>query len=408
MSYLAIINIEKLYTGSGEVYEHCSLLIENDSIKEVHFDRNFDHHLDKEQIIDAKNSIVTPGLIDGHTHPVFDGSRAFELDYKLAGMSYSEITEKGGGINFTTLKTRNASREQLKRNLMSFCDNILSHGTTTVEVKSGYHLEPEGELLALEIIQEVNKEHSVELIPTFLGAHLVAPEYKKDPDVYVNILLDMMSEVKSQGIARFTDVFCDKGAFTVEQTFELIDSSIKYGLPVRIHGEEIERTGIAEQSAKKYTGKWIKSVDHLLKATEDDFRVLAENSVTATFMPIAPVVLFEHKWHSYNILKNSMVNIGLGSDFNPNSWFLSMQNVMSFATYFMKIPPLVALESATKNNAQSLQLDNTGVIMENKRADLVLFHVSDINEISYQIGANNVNKVIKEGKLVIDRGVEGK
>ena len=253
---------------------------------------------------------------------------------------------------------------------------------------------------ALEIIAEVNKEHAIDLVPTFLGAHLIAPEYKNKPEDYVSVVLDMMSSVKSQGIAKFSDVFCDKGAFSIDQTFELIDESIKYGMPVRLHGEEIVRTGIAEQSATKYGGKWISSIDHLLKATQNDFRVLAENNVTATFMPIAPIVLFDHNWPNYDILNDTGVNIGLGTDFNPNSWFLSMQNVISYATYFMKVPPLAALTAATSGNAISLHLDNFGVIQEKNQADLVIFNVADISEISYQIGANNVAHVIKSGKII--------
>lgn len=403
MSNLGLINIKKLYSGSEHIHENYSLLIVNGIIKEISNEPKNDFSLENDQLIDVKNNILTPGLIDGHTHPVFEGSRSFELDYKLQGMTYSEITEKGGGINFTTNATRNALKKTLKDNLLSFCNNIIAHGSTTAEVKSGYHLEPEGELLELEIINEVNQEHAVHLIPTFLGAHLIAPEFKDNPDDYVNLLVNMMPDVKKQGIAKFTDVFCDKGAFTVDQTFELIDSSIENDIPVRLHGEEIIRTGIAKECAKKYGGKWIKSVDHLLKATEEDFITMAKYGVTATFMPVAPIVLFDHTWPSYDMLKNTNVNIGLGSDFNPNSWFYSMQQVISFATYFMKIPPNKALSFATKNNAESLLENNLGEIKEGKIADLVIFNVNDISEISYQIGANNVSKVIKDGKLIFEK-----
>ena len=401
--FKAIINIGTMYTGSNTVINNCSILIEKELIKEISLDKKNHFGLSKDQIIDANNKIIIPGFIDGHTHPIFHGSRAFEIDYKLQGMSYSQIAEKGGGINYTTSKTREASKKQLKSNLKAFCDNALKTGTTSAEIKTGYHLNSEGELLELEIIEEVNNEHEMTLIPTFLGAHLVPKEFKNNPEDYVNLIIEMISEVKNQGIAHFTDVFCDKGAFTVDQTMAIIKESINHNIPVRLHGEEIVRTGIAQEAATKYGGKWIKSVDHLLKATYEDFEILAKNGITATFMPIGPIVLFDQQWPQYNEFSNIQnLLIGLGSDFNPNSWFYSMQTVMSLATYFMKIPPHQGLISATKNNANSLLLQERGILEVGMKADLVLMNVENVSEISYQFGANNVDKVLKEGKLIIE------
>ena len=400
MEFKALTNIGKLFVQENKIIENASLLIENNTIKEISHDPNSTFGLDQDQIINLEKHTLIPGLIDGHSHPIFVGSRAFEIDYKLQGLSYSQITEKGGGINYSTKLTRKASREQLKENLLNFCNNILAFGTTSVEVKTGYHLNIEGELLALEVIEEAQKETPVTLIPTFLGAHLVPSEFKGKEEKYVQKICEVMPEVKKQGIAQFTDVFCDKGAFTVDQTLEMIDESIKNGLPIRLHGEELIRTGIASESAKKYSGKWIRSIDHVLKATEEDFRVLAENDVVATFMPVAPIVLFDHQWPDYEMLKRTNVSTGLGSDFNPNSWIYSMQLVISFATYFMKMPPVVALTSATQTNAQSLGVPDRGSIEAGKKADLVELAVEEISEIPYQIGVNNVKRVFKDGKMV--------
>jgi imidazolonepropionase len=401
MNYKALTNIGMLYTNNNSNKNSSgSLLIENDSIKEISFDPNEHFSLESDQIFDMNNNVVIPGFIDGHTHPIFAGSRAFEIDYKLQGLSYSQITEKGGGINYTTKLTRQATKEQLKKNLLSFCNNILTYGTTTVEVKTGYHLEPQGELMALEIIKEAQEETPVTLIPTFLGAHLVPDEFKGKSDDYVEQINSMIPEVKRQGIAKFTDVFCDKGAFTVDQTMDIIDTSIKNNIPVRLHGEEIIRTGIAKESAEKYTGKWISSIDHLLKATEEDFHVLAKNKVTATFMPIAPIVLFDPTWPDYMMLQKTNVSIGLGTDFNPNSWLYSMQLVLFMSTYLMHIPPIKALECATKNNALSLKLQDCGTLEIGNKADLLELNIKDISEIPYKIGFNTVNKIFKNGKFV--------
>lgn len=400
MEFNALQNIGKLFINESSIITNASILIENDIIKAISQDPFDSFSLEKSQIIDINQNTITPGFIDGHTHPVFSGSRAFELDLKLKGFSYSEIAAKGGGINYSTSLTRKASKEELKANLLKFCDSILSLGTTSAEIKTGYHLNIEGELLALEIINEVQSETPVTLVPTFLGAHLVPSEYKGKEDQYVQKLCEILPEVKNQGIAKFTDVFCDKGAFTLDQTLELIEASIKNNLPLRLHGEEIERTGIANVSAKRYTGKWIASIDHLLKATEEDFAVMAKNNVTSTFMPVGPIVLFDHSWPDYKMLKKTGVKIGLGSDFNPNSWFYSMQMVISFATYFIHLPPSKALVSATKMNANSLGLHDRGSIEVGKKADLVELTIKDVAEIPYQIGVNNVKRVFKNGKLV--------
>ncbi len=400
MPFKALENIGKLFIGQNSLITNASILIENDSIKEISYEPSESFGLEKSEIYDINQNFIIPGFIDGHTHPIFSGSRAFELDYKLKGLAYSEIAEKGGGINYSTSLTRKASKTELKTNLLKFCNNILSLGTTSAEIKTGYHLNIEGELLALEIVNEVQNQTPVTLVPTFLGAHLVPNEFKGKEDQYVQNLCEIMPEVKNQGIAKFTDVFCDKGAFSLDQTIELIDASIKSNLHVRLHGEEIERTGIASESAKRYTGKWVSSIDHLLKATEEDFATMAKNHVTATFMPIGPIVLFDQKWPNYNLLKKTNVNFGLGSDFNPNSWFYSMQLVVSFATYFMHIPPNEALLSATKKNADSLGLQDRGSIEVGKKADLVELTINDVAEIPYQIGVNNVKRVFKNGKLV--------
>lgn len=399
MTAQALTNIGTIFIDRSTTISNASLLIENDRIKEVSHDPENTFGLERDQVIDCNKNLIVPGFIDGHTHPIFSGSRAFELNYKLQGLSYSEIAEKGGGINYSTSLTRKASKNELKGNLLSFCNNILAHGTTSAEIKTGYHLNIEGELLALEIIKEAQEETPVTLVPTFLGAHLVPTEFKGKEEDYVQKLCEVLPEVKKQGIASFTDVFCDQGAFTVDQTMELLQASINNKLPVRLHGEEIIRTGIASESAKKF-GSWISSVDHLLKATEEDFKVLAGKGITATFMPVGPIVLFDHQWPDYSMLKKSKVSVGLGSDFNPNSWLYSMQLVQSFATYFMHMPPVEALVSATKNNAESLGLSDCGIIEVGKKADIVELSIDTISEIPYQIGSNNVKRVFKSGRLV--------
>ncbi len=400
MSSLIIKNASYVYTGKM-LLQNKSIVIENGKILEIipaGKEKEYLNLGDYEQI-DASGRTVIPGFVDSHTHAIFAGDRAFELGMKLEGKTYLEILEKGGGISYTVNQTRKASKEELLGLLLKRLDQFLLHGTTTIEIKSGYHLDVEGELFALEVLAEADKIHPIKIVPTFLGAHLVPREYLENPDDYVSLIVDdMLPLVKKQGIARFTDVFCDKGAFSVEQTRVILEKSVDLDIPVRVHGEEIERTGISRIAATEYDAA---SVDHLLKATIDDLQIMAENKTVAGVMPMGPIALFTHDFVPFSRLKEAGVEIALATDFNPNSYLQNMFLTIGLASYFAGFPPKDALRAATLGGARSLQLENVGLIQLGFLADLMIIDAPSIDHIPYCFGKNLAHTVIIKGKVVV-------
>ncbi len=400
MSSLVIKNASHVYTGKTLLQDR-SIVLEKGKILEILPAGKEMEYLnlgDYEQI-DASGKTVIPGFVDSHTHAVFAGDRAFELGMKLEGKTYLEILEKGGGIAYTVNQTRNASKEELLDSLLKRLDQFLLHGTTTIEVKSGYHLDVEGELLALEVLAEADAIHPIKIVPTFLGAHLVPQEFKSNPDDYVSLIVDdMLPLVKKQGIARFTDVFCDEGAFSVDQTRIILEKSLNLDIPVRVHGEEIKRTGISRIAATEYNAA---SVDHLLKATVDDLQIMAENKTVAGVMPMGPIALFTHDFVPFSRLKEAGVEIALATDFNPNSYLQNMFLTIGLASYFAGFPPKDALRAATLGGARSLQLENVGLIQPGFLADLVIIDAPSIDHIPYYFGKNLAHTVIARGEVVV-------
>ncbi len=397
---LLIKNLEQLFTGL-ELLKNVSITMKNGKFSEIIPAGKEQEYLmvSEYEVIDGSGKTALPGFVDSHTHPVFIGERAFELGLKLEGKSYLEILERGGGIKYSMAKTREASKKELLNSLLKRLDEFLLNGTTVVEAKTGYHLNKEGELLALEVIEEANKLHIVKLIPTFLGAHLVPPEYSERPDAYVELITDeMLPEVKKQGIAKFTDVFTDKGAFDVDQTRQILSRSKELGIPVRVHGEELVRTGISRIAAEEFGAV---SVDHLLNATLEDLKIMAENGTVAGVMPMGPVVLFKNRFVQYSLLKEAGVTVALASDFNPNSYVQSMFTVIGLASYFSHFPVQEALKAATYGGAESLRLKNKGVVREGYDADLVLLDAPTADHIPYYFAKNLTNTVIIEGEIVV-------
>lgn len=344
--------------------------------------------------ISGKGMIASHGFNDAHTHAIFGGDRFFELSLKLKGLSYSQILSQGGGIKKTVHATRQASDSELKESLRGRLDVMLSHGSLMVEVKTGYGLTTYDEIRQLRIINELNKEHPVEVVPTFGAAHVVPPE--KTREEYINeILDDMLPVIAKEKLATTTDVFCDKGAFTVEEAETIFQRSISLGIPIRVHAEELEYTGIGKIAAEKYNSL---SADHLLLANREDFEVLGRTGTVATFMPLAPIGLFtDNKPKDW---KDTGATIALGSDFNPNNWIVSMQTAIRMAVFTYKMKPLSAFQAATMGSYKSITGLEFGLLEEGHSADLILIQGSGLDEISAKIGQNLVKYVIKGGELI--------
>ncbi|NHJ20023.1 MAG: imidazolonepropionase [Candidatus Lokiarchaeota archaeon] len=351
-------------------------------------------------IIDATNRLVTPGLIDPHTHIIFDGYRENELEMKLAGKSYIEILESGGGILKTVKATRKAPLAQLIKNGRIILDRMMEYGTTTIETKSGYGLDVENEVKSLLAVKELNLEHPMDIISTFLGAHAVPPEFKGKTDEYVDLIItEMIPKIVEEELAEFCDVFCEEGIFSLEQTKKIINAAVKSGLKPQIHIDEIVDTSGALLAAELNAIQ----VGHLLRSNDKGLEALKSSNTIATLLPGTPFCLMLKDYAPARKMIEMGIPIALATDLNPNCWTESLQIIIALACYHMKLSPAEALSAVTINAACALnRQEEIGSLEVGKKADLVVFDIPSHNFLPYHFGVNLVSKVIKNGKIVID------
>ncbi|KYO65853.1 imidazolonepropionase [Thermovenabulum gondwanense] len=347
--------------------------------------------------IDANGKLVTPGLVDPHTHLIFAGWRQKELSLKIKGYKYLDILKMGGGILYTVEKTRNASLQELVENAKKSLKIMLSYGTTTCEAKSGYGLNVEDELKSLRAIQILNESQPVEIVPTFMGAHAVPNEYK-DKREYIRIVKEVMiPKVKKENLAEFCDVFCEEGVFDLKESEEILEQGKKYGLIPKIHADEITSMGGAKLAAKVGAV----SAEHLIHADDEGIEELAKKGVIAVLLPGTSFYLGEN-FAKAEIFKEKNVPIALATDFNPGSSpNESLQIVMNLACLKYKLTPEEVLTAVTLNAAAAInRASKIGTIEEGKNADIIIWEAEDLDFICYHYGTNLVNKVIKKGELV--------
>ena len=344
--------------------------------------------------IDASDKIVMPGFVDSHTHLVFSGSREFELDMKLKGMSYMDILRKGGGILYTVNKTRKADIASLINESKNRLDNMLIHGTTTCEAKSGYGLDVNSELKILKVQKKLNKIHDVDIVSTFLGAHAVPIDYSNNE--YVDIIInDMLPKVKN--LAEFCDVFCEKGVFSYAQSKKILEAGLKNGLIPKIHADEIVDTGGAELS----TVVNAISADHLLMASEKGLKKMAKKRVVGVLLPGTPFSLMMQKYANARKMIKMGIPIALATDLNPNCWIENMQFIIQLACLNMKMTSAEAITASTFNSACAIGLnEKIGSLEIGKKADVLLLNCPNHNFIPYRNGVNLVKTVIKNGKII--------
>jgi imidazolonepropionase len=353
--------------------------------------------------LDAEGMLVTPGLIDSHTHSVFAGRRESEFEEKLKGASYREIAEAGGGILETVRQVRKASLQELVELTLPRLDVMLAHGTTTAEVKSGYGLTTTDELKMLEAVRALDRIHPVSLIPTFLGAHEFPPEFRDRKEQYIDLLIEeMLPAVVERDLARFCDVFCETGWFDREQSRRILTVARALGLRIRLHADEFSPSGAAELAAELGA----MSADHLVAVSEEGLRMMRASAVIATLLPGTVFFLGLPQRPPVGRMRELGIPIALASDFNPGSSMTqNLQLVQSMAAVLFRMTPAECLNACTVNAAFSLGVaDSAGSIEPGKRADLAIFDVDDYRTISYHFGVNHCHTAVKDGKIVYAHG----
>ena len=339
-------------------------------------------------IVDANRALVTPGLVDAHTHLIFGGWRQNELGLKLHGASYLDIQNAGGGIQSTTNATRSATEEELADKAEKALDEMLRFGTTTCEAKSGYGLATEHELKELRVIRELNERHPIDLVATFMGAH----------QEYVRLVCEeMMPLVQEQGIAKFCDVFCEADTFTAEESRRILEAGLKCGLRPKIHADEIEAIGGSQLAGE--IGAI--SAEHLIVCPPEGIASMAKGGVIACLLPATSFNLGATFAPARDMV-NAGVPVAMATDFNPGSCpCLNMQFVINLGCLKYRLTPEEILTAVTLNGAAAIDLaDKVGTIEVGKKADLVIWDAPDLDYICYRVGSNLVKTVIKAGEIV--------
>jgi len=352
-------------------------------------------------VISAQGKTVLPGFVDPHTHLVFAGSREEEFQMRLEGVSYMELLSSGGGILKTVKETRRARVEKLVEIGLERLDVMLTHGTTTVEAKSGYGLTTADELKILEATKRLNQLHSVNVVSTFMGANAVPPEYQSNQEEYVDLVVgEMIPKVAEKGLAEFCDVFCERGIFSLEQAKRILLKGKAAKLKPKIHADKMSLLGGAEIAADIGAV----SAEHVLFSSVDGIKALAKKGVIAVLLPTVAFSLMIGKYADARLMIDSGVPVALGTGFDANCWVENQQLVIAMACHSMRMTPAEAITAATVNAACAVnRAGEVGSLEVGKRADVLVLNAPNHKSLGYRFGVNMVDKVIKNGRLVVDR-----
>ena len=384
--------------GTLGIYEDAAVAIEDGEVVRVGASGPVTREFPPENAayaVDATGKSVIPGFVDPHTHALFAGDRSDEFEAKLRGKTYQEILEDGGGILRTVGATREASDEQLLDHLLGQLDAMLAHGTTTVEIKSGYGLDAETELRMLDIIDRADDRHAVDVVPTFMGAHAV-PEGREADDYVAEVVDDQIPAVESQGIAQFCDVFCEEGVFDVDQSRRVLAAGKDAGLTPKVHAEELTHIGGTQLAAEIGAA----SADHLLHSTEEDIAALVDADVVPVLLPGTAFGLGA-EYADARAFLDAGADVAIATDFNPNCYSQSMGFAASLSCVEMGMTPAESLRAATTNAAAALDLpESVGTLREGAPGDLAILDAPSYVHVPYNFGVNAVDTVLKGGEVV--------
>ncbi len=353
--------------------------------------------------IEADGLVGLPGFVDAHTHLPFAGSRANEFSLRIQGWTYQQLAAKGLGIRSTVRATRAASRGELRDLCLARLDEMLIHGTTTAEAKSGYGLNLDDEIKQLEAVRDADAVHPVDLIPTFMGAHEIPDEFRDRKEDYLDLLIHtIVPAVRDQGLARFFDIFCEEDVFSLDETKRLAETALSAGFGLKIHADEFVPLGGTELAARMGAV----SAEHLIAISESGLAALAGSDTAAVLLPNVPFFLMQDKRAPARRLIEAGAVVALASDFNPGSSMTSnMQWIVQLGVFTLRMTIEEALNAATANGAYAVrEHEDRGSLEPGKIMDVVLCDLPSLPDLVYQVGRNPVKYVLKNGCLVVVDG----